>query len=139
MWCVCVWCGVCLCVCLVCVVRVVGVCGVCVCVCGVCDCVCYVSLWFVCVCCVCTCFVGVCVCVGYGVCAFVFNIRCFSKYISPLWAIFTNLERNFFCDLTLILDAEYRVMCLFDYIFIAFSFINSFHLKQIYFRKYRLN
>ena len=97
--------GVCVCVCGLCVCLCVWLCGVCVMVWGICVCV-------VCVVRVCRCVCGVCVRVLWVcVCACVFNIRCFIKIIFPLRPIFTNLERNFFCDLTLILDAVYRVMC----------------------------
>jgi len=47
-----------------------------------------------------------------------------SHLSAPLTPSFTNLGLQFFWDVTLILDAENRVICLFNYIFIIFLFIN---------------
>ena len=136
-WCVCV-CGVCVlcvgtvwCVLCVCVGECV-VCAVCV-VCylsGVCEWVCCVSVCGVCVCVVCV--RMVCVCVRVFVLFFVS-----STISSPLWPNFINLGRNFFCDLTLILDAKYRVMWAIYYILLHFHLlILSFEVKL--FPKYHL-
>jgi len=81
---------------------------------------------FVCVVCVCV----VCVCCVYMhdfLCLWmcVFAVLDASAIIpAHFWPLFTK----FFCDLTLILDAFIRVVCLI-FIFFCILFINFFHLN----------